>query len=329
VKARIYQGTARNFAYLSGRLRAGEVVAVPTETVYGLAADALSAPACRRIFAAKGRPADDPLIVHVHSLKDLARVAEANPAALKLAKRFWPGPLTLVLPKKPVVPAVVSSGLASVAVRMPAHLLFRRLLKLTGRPLAAPSANPFGYLSPTTAAHVQSHLGRKIRHILDGGASQVGVESTIVDLRDPAHPRLLRPGQITRPQIERVLRTRVVQGGKARGGRSAPVVAPGQLARHYSPHTPLVLHAKISVQTAQKGPASEAWLWQRRPAGIRPGKNLFWLDESGRPARAAQRLFAVLRRIDAAGFRRIHAELARGGGLAEAINDRLRRAAAA
>jgi L-threonylcarbamoyladenylate synthase len=200
---------------------------------------------------------------------------------------------------------------------------------LTGRPLAAPSANPFGYLSPTTAAHVHSHLGRKIRHILDGGASRVGVESTIVDLRDPARPRLLRPGQITRAQIQRVLGVPVAIGGKRTSGKSAPVVAPGQLARHYSPHTPLVLHKKISLRTAQNRPATEAWLFQRRPAGPQPEKNIFWLDEHGRLAGAAQRLFAVLRRIDAAGFRRIHAELAVGSGLAEAINDRLRRAAAA
>jgi L-threonylcarbamoyladenylate synthase len=329
VKARIYQGTARNLAYLAGRLRAGELVAVPTETVYGLAADALSAAACRRIFTAKGRPANDPLIVHLRSLRELDQVAEVNAAVLKLAKRFWPGPLTLVLPKKPAIPAVVSSHLPSVAVRMPAHPLFRRLLQLTGRPLAVPSANPFGYLSPTTAAHVHSHLGRKIRHILDGGACRVGVESTIVDLRDPARPRLLRPGQITREQIQRVLGVPVALGGKKPGSNSTAVVAPGQLARHYSPHTPLTLHKRISARAAQKGPLTEAWLLQRRPPGSLPGKNIFWLDASGRLDGAARRLFAVLRRIDAAGFRRIHAELAAGTGLAAAINDRLRRAAAA
>ena len=259
MKAQIYHGTARNLAHLAARLKAGELVAVPTETVYGLAADALSAPACRRIFAAKGRPANDPLIVHIHSLSDLATVAEANPAALKLAQRFWPGPLTLVLPRKPAVPGVVSSGLPSVAVRMPAHPLFRRLLKLAGRPLAAPSANPFGYLSPTTAEHVQRHLGRRIRHILDGGPSRVGVESTIVDLRDPAHPRLLRPGQITRAQIEQVAGRagRGLGGGKPRAGRSAPV---GPRA------------AGASLQPAYAaGSASEDFRADRF-AGSRPGR---------------------------------------------------------
>ena len=146
--ARIYRGTSANLTRLARRLRAGELVAVPTETVYGLAAHALDARACRKIFTAKRRPAHDPLIVHIHSLAQLREVAEVNDAALRLARKFWPGPLTIVLPKKPLVPAVVSAGLPSVAVRMPSHPLFRRLLKLCGVPLAAPSANPFGYVSP-------------------------------------------------------------------------------------------------------------------------------------------------------------------------------------
>ena len=203
--ARILKGTPRNLELLARRLRAGDIVGVPTETVYGLAADALNPTACRKIFEAKGRPVSDPLIVHLHSLHDLAKVAVANSAALKLAETFWPGPLTLVLPKLEVVPSIVSAGLPSVAVRVPAHPLFRRLLKLVGRPLAAPSANPFGYISPTTAEHVRSGLGTKIRYILDGGASGIGLESTIVDLRNPAKPRLLRPGAITREQLTETL----------------------------------------------------------------------------------------------------------------------------
>lgn len=326
MSARIYRGTARNLSFLARRLQAGELVAVPSETVYGLAANALDARACRRIFAAKGRPSTDPLIVHIHSLRQLAEVAHPNPAALQLARKFWPGPLTLVLPKRPVVPAAVTAGLPSVAVRMPSHPLFRRLLRGCALPLAAPSANAFGYVSPTTAAHVHHGLGKKIRHILDGGATPIGLESTIVDLRDPAHPRLLRPGAITRAQLSRVLGKRV--GGKATVGRESEAqVAPGSLKRHYSPHARVILHPRLTKRAIAAGAPDEAWLFLKRPAG-REHRNIFWLDRTGTHAAVARRLFAQLRELDHAGFRVIHVELARGTGLAEAINDRLRRAAA-
>jgi L-threonylcarbamoyladenylate synthase len=236
--AKIYRGSPRNLAALARRLRVGELVAVPTETVYGLAADAGNARACRAIFRAKGRPATDPLIVHIHSMAELGELAVPNTPARLLAAAFWPGPLTLVLPKRASVPDVVTAGRRSVAIRMPRHPLLRRLLKLTGRPLAAPSANPFGYVSPTTAEHVRSGLGRRIGHILDGGPARVGLESTIVDLRDPKAPRLLRPGMITRRQIEKVLRCKLagLSGRSAKPG--AAQIAPGQLARHYSPARP-------------------------------------------------------------------------------------------
>lgn len=320
-KARIYRGTSRNLARLAQLLRAGELVAVPTETVYGLAADALNPRACRKIFAAKGRPANDPLIVHIHSWRDLSRVGEPNKTAERLAKKFWPGPLTLVLPKTSAVPGVVTSGRPSVAVRAPAHPLLRRLLKLADRPLAAPSANPFGYISPTTAEHVEQQLGRRIGHILDGGACRIGLESTIVDLRDPHRPRLLRLGAVTKTQIERTLGTKLADSRHPR--REAPV-APGQLPRHYSPRTPLVMHLKLD---GSAGRLDEARLYFARPKGPQ-ARNLFWLDERGDLRRAARRLYAVLRKIDDGGFRKIHAEFAPAGGLADAINDRLRRAAA-
>ena len=325
--ARIYQGTPRNLAHLAGRLRAGELVAVPTETVYGLAADATDPRACRRIFAAKGRPAADPLIVHIASMRDLARVARPNAAALRLARKFWPGPLTLILPKTAAVPDVVTAGRPSVAVRMPAHPLFRRLLRLTGRPLAAPSANPFGYVSPTTAEHVRQGLGGKIRHILDGGPSRIGLESTIVDLRDPDRPALLRPGAITGAEISRALRTPLVRAPGPGRGRPRGQLAPGQMARHYSPRTPLILHPRLTAPMVARGAPDEAWLFVGRPAGV-TGKNIFWLDWGGDTRRAAHRFFAVLRRIDARGFGKIHAERARRGGLGDALNDRLSRAAA-
>jgi L-threonylcarbamoyladenylate synthase len=324
--ARVYRGTPRQLSFLARRLRAGDLVAVPTETVYGLAADAFNARACRRIFTVKGRPASDPLIVHIASPRDLARVAIPNAAARRLAAAFWPGPLTLVLPKVGTVPDVVSAGLPSVAVRLPAHPLFRRLLRLAGTPLAAPSANPFGYVSPTTADHVQRGLGRKIRHILDGGPARVGVESTIVDLRNPNRPRLLRPGGISHRDLVRVLGRPVSRPRRPAPSRAAQV-APGQLARHYSPHAAVVLHARLADRAALPGAADEAWLFLRKPKLAR-GPQVFWLDAGGDMRGAAHRLFSVLRRIDEAGFRRIHTQLARGSGLAEAVNDRLRRAAA-
>ena len=324
--ARIYRGTPRNLARLAKVLLVGDVVAVPTETVYGLAANALDAGACRKIFQAKGRPTYDPLIVHLYSIAQLHAIAVPNPAALKLARAFWPGPLTIVLPKRDVLPDIVSSGLPSVAVRIPSHPLFRRLLKLSGLALAAPSANPFGYISPTTAAHVQAGLGRKIAHILDGGAAAIGVESTIIDLRDPAHPRLLRPGATTRAQIESVL-GRPVQTARA-SNRARAQVSPGLLKRHYSPRTPSVLHERISTDAARNSSGREAWIFIAKPSDLKIRKNIFWLDARGQLKGAAHRLFDVLRQVDAGKFDRIHLERATGGGLADAINDRLERAAA-
>lgn len=332
--ARVYRGTPGNLAKLARALRQGELVAVPTETVYGLAANALDPRACRRIFQAKGRPASDPLIVHLLRADDLEQVAMPNEAARRLARKFWPGPLTLVLPKKSVVPDVVSAGRPSVAVRVPSHPLFRRLLKTSGLPLAAPSANAFGYVSPTTAQHVLAGLGHRIGHILDGGASAIGLESTIVDLRDPQRPRLLRPGAITRRELERALGRRVPSAAATKRPSRGAQLAPGLLHRHYSPRTPVELHARISLSTVAKTDprAREVWLLLAKP-GPRQLKsvahaNVHWLDARGSLRGAAHRLFGKLRALDAGGWKKIHVELAPGAGLADAINDRLRRAAA-
>jgi L-threonylcarbamoyladenylate synthase len=328
--AHIYRGKPANLARLARALRRGELVAVPTETVYGLAANALDARACRQIFQAKGRPASDPLIVHLLHPGDLTQVAVPNDAALRLARKFWPGPLTLVLPKRAIVPDVVSAGRPSVAVRVPSHPLFRLLLEASGLPLAAPSANAFGYVSPTTAAHVQAGLGHRIAHILDGGASAIGLESTIVDLRDPKKPRLLRPGAITRRELERALGRRVPLANATRHPTRGAQLAPGLLQRHYSPRTPVELHARIDPsQVAKLDPhGREAWLFLARPKPLKAAANLHWLDPHGDLRGAARRLFGQLRALDAGGWKKIHVELAPGSGLADAINDRLRRAAA-
>ncbi len=328
VTAKVYRPTPKNLAYLAGVLAGGGLVAAPTETVYGLAADAFNAKACRAIFRAKGRPANDPLIVHVNSLAQADEVAIINDSARKLAQAFWPGPLTLVLPKRAGVPAIVTSGLPSVAVRMPAHPLFRELIRISGCPLAAPSANPFGYVSPTTAAHVRDNLGQRIGHILDGGAAEIGVESTILDLRNPQKPGLLRPGAISREALEKVLGRRIT-AYRRKVKPSAASIAPGLLERHYSPRTPLTLTRKLRIPRAGQAGVNKALLFIEKPNGI-SGANIFWLsEERGDLTQAAHNLFERLRTIDDGRWSHIHAELAPGtGALATAINDRLARAAA-
>ena len=322
MQARVHAPTPANVRRLASALRRGELVAIPTETVYGLAANALDARACRAIFQAKRRPANDPLIVHVLDLAHAEELADFNPAARCLAGRFWPGPLTLVLPKKPCVPDIVTSDGPTVAIRAPAHPLARRLLREAKIPLAAPSANLFGYISPTTAEHVRDGLGTRISHILDAGASQVGVESTVLDVTNPRRPRILRPGAITAAQLEQFLGVEV-HGAKAKG-RRARQLAPGMLERHYSPRTPLGIGG-----IPKERPDGTAVILLRQPKG-KSGRNIFWLSRRGALAEIARNLYGVLRQADAGQFRRIVIEPlpAETGGLAAAINDRLKRAAA-
>ncbi len=344
-QAHVYRGTDRNLARLARVLREGGLVAVPTETVYGLAGDALNPAACRRIFKAKGRPSTDPLIVHIHTLAQLHELAVTNQAVEKVARAFWPGPLTLVLPKKPAVPDLVTSGRPSVAIRMPAHPLFLKLLRACGRPLAAPSANPFGYISPTSASHVRENLGTRIRHILNGGESAIGLESTILDLRDPLKPALLRPGAISAQAISAVVGRRVrVATWKSKAPKAASraaqatagELAPGMLSKHYSPRTPITLHPRLNAQVLKRIPDDEAALFIFKPPTLGGVKrttaaagNVFWLAERGNLPGAARRLFGLLRALDDGRWKRIHAEHASGrDGLALAINDRLTRAAA-
>lgn len=307
---------------LATALQRGALVAIPTETVYGLAAHALDAKACHAIFRAKQRPVNDPLIVHVLDLAGAEQLAEFNDTARRLARRFWPGPLTLVLPKKKMVPGVVTSGGPTVAIRAPAHPLARRLLRLAGIPLAAPSANLFGYISPTTAAHVREGLGRRIPHLLDGGACPVGVESTVLDVTNPGKARILRPGAVTAAQLGRFL-GRKVSTARSRHPK-AQQLAPGMLEWHYSPRTPLVLR-----RPAGRLPAGVAAVFLRQP-GKKNLPHAFWLSRRGALKEVARNLYEVLRRADAGGYRQIWVEPlpADGGGLAAAIHDRLKRAAA-
>jgi L-threonylcarbamoyladenylate synthase len=332
--ATIHSGSAADLDFLADFLRSGGLVAVPTETVYGLAAHALDAAACSRIFEAKGRPAHDPLIVHVATRAAADAIATFNAAAETLAARFWPGPLTLILPKKPCVPDIVTSGRPTVAVRVPAHPLMHALLERSGLPLAAPSANTFGYISPTTAAHVQAGLGQRIAHIIDGGPCTIGVESTIIDVRDPADPVVLRPGGVPVEALVAALGRSVrIHKTTATQAPAIPVapeaaLAPGMLERHYSPRTPLELRTTPFTPAELTAPAPGiARVCFARPAASAAGDVRF-LSATGDAAEAAHALFAILRELDAAGLERIVVEPAPTAGLGLAINDRLRRAAA-
>lgn len=325
--ARVHAPTPRNLRLLAAALKRSELVAIPTETVYGLAAHALDTRACRRIFTAKRRPANDPLIVHIGDLRSAEKLAEFNDAARVIARHFWPGPLTIVLPKKKIVPSIVTSGQNTVALRSPAHPLARRLLKLSGLPLAAPSANLFGYVSPTTAEHVRLGLGDRIKHILDGGPCGVGVESTIVDLSYPGQLRVLRPGAISAAELLAVLRRAGLKARIASGKTPTAILAPGLLDQHYSPHTPLTIVPRFTLAQRKVAGTDTALIFLRKPRT--GGANISWLSASGSLAEAAHNLYAALRQADAGKFSRMMVEAApkNGGSLAAAINDRLRRAA--
>lgn len=311
--------TPHNLDRAAALLRDGGVVAFPTETVYGLGANAFDARAVARVFDIKGRPAFDPLIVHVLDEAMLARVVSDVPTmARRLIERFWPGPLTLVLRKQPEVPGLVTSGLATVAVRMPAHPVARALLERTRSPLAAPSANPFGRLSPTRAQHVDRMLGDRVDLIVDGGPAEHGLESTIVALEPTCV--LLRPGAIPIDAIEAVVGTAVAF---AVPGGTAPT-APGRLAHHYAPQTPLRLLGAENVPGDERARAGFVALSRRRPgyAQVR------LLSEREDLREAAARLFETLHELDELGLDRIDVEPLPDRGLGVAIMDRLRRASA-
>jgi L-threonylcarbamoyladenylate synthase len=309
-------------------IRRGGVVAFPTETVYGLGADAFNPAACARVFAIKRRPRFDPLIVHVAAIEDATRgiggravCAVFDTRAERLAAAFWPGPLTLVLPKTDAVPGIVTAGLPNVAIRVPEHHVARALLSAAGCPIAAPSANPFGYISPTLASHVAEQIGDAADLILDGGPCARGLESTIVDLSSDT-AALLRPGAIPVERIERLIGLLVWPSTP--GG--APT-APGQLESHYAPRVPVVL----LDGPAPPAPTPRAALlaFGTPPADVAAtyaGVEL--LSASQNLDEAATRLFACLHRLDAAGYDTIYADRVPAEGLGVAILDRLSRAAA-
>ncbi len=298
-------------------LSEGGLVAFPTETVYGLGADATNGEAVARLYAAKGRPRFNPLIAHVADTKAALRLARFSDDARLLAGVFWPGPLTLVLPKADACPVceLATAGLDSVAVRVPDHTIARDLLKAFGKPVVAPSANRSGHISPTLAEHVRADLQGRIDLIVDGGPASVGVESTIVSCLGA--PALLRPGGIPRDAIARVLGHDLADAPSA--SDQGPL-APGMLASHYAPKTPLRLNARdVAPGEALLAFGAEA------PQG---GAKTLNLSPSGDLVEAAANLFSHLRALDAAGARSIAIMPVPNEGLGEAINDRLARAAA-
>lgn len=316
-------GDLPEFAQTVAALKAGRLVGVPTETVYGLAADASNPAACAAIFAAKGRPHFNPLIAHVENLEAAQRHAVFDARALALASAFWPGALTLVLPKRADSPVcdLATAGLDSIALRVPAAPVMRALARSVGAPLAAPSANRSGRISGTTADAVADDLGPALAVLIDAGPTPVGVESTIVGLTGP-DPVLLRPGGIAREHIEQVLGARLAAPRPLADTAEAPV-APGMLSSHYAPGASVRLNATHVLP----GEALLAF-GPDLPEGADAAVAVENLSPAGDLTQAAARLFQALRRLDASGARSIAVMPIPGEGLGEAINDRLRRAAA-
>lgn len=313
--------TGKNINLAANLLLQGKLVAIPTETVYGLAANALNETAVLSIFEAKQRPFFDPLIIHVHNMAAVKKYANFHdPRLVKLAETFWPGPLTLLLPKKEIIPALVTSGLEQVAVRVPDHTLTLKLLEKLDLPLAAPSANPFGYVSPTNPAHVNKQLGDKIDYILDGGAATVGLESTIVGIEENS-VCVFRLGGLAIEDIEKVI-------GKVelRINNSSDPKAPGQLKNHYAPKKPLFIGdlATLLKEHSDKKIALICFGYQ---TGAGNNLEIFNLSPSENLNEAALNLFKFLRLSDESSADLVICDLLPNQGLGRAINDRLRRAA--
>ena len=303
-------------------LAEGGLVAFPTETVYGLGADATNAAAIARLYAAKGRPAFNPLIAHVGDIASARRIARFDAQATRLAEAFWPGPLTLVLPKTTDCPVaeLATAGLETIAIRVPAHPVALEILRAFGGPVVAPSANLSGHVSPTTAAHVQSDLAGRIDLIVDGGPVEVGVESTIVGCFE--EPMLLRPGGLPRGEIERVLGRTLRQPPEDAASDTGQPLAPGMLASHYAPRTPV----RLQAGRVEPGEALLAF-GPDAVAGVDAATAVMNLSARGDLDEAAANLFGYLRALDLSGARAIAVMPVPYHGLGEAINDRLRRAA--
>lgn len=312
------KATDENIKLASSIIKKGGLVAFPTETVYGLGANALNPYAVAKIFEVKNRPTFDPLIVHIAKIEWLEKLAnEIDERAFKLIEKFWPGPLTLVLPKSQIVPDIVTAGLSTVAIRMPSHPVALALIENSETPISAPSANRFGYISPTTAEHVEKQLGDKIDLILDGGRCPIGVESTVLSLIDD-EPTILRPGGLPVEEIEKVIGKVKVQT------KSEKPLSPGQLPKHYSPRTPVKIFK--SLDEIKQGENIGILLFKKIDVDIK-AKHIEILSETGDLVESAGNLFSALHRLDEANVDVIYAQEVPEVGLGLAIMDRLRKAA--
>ena len=326
--AKILSPTKENLALCKEALGKSGVIAVPTETVYGLAGNALDENSLRSIFKIKGRPLFNPLIIHSDSLSKAENYATFNSFARELAKHFWPGPLTMVLTKKAIIPDLVTANLNSVGVRCPKNPAFLDLLKILPYPLAAPSANPFGYISPTSAEHVIYSLGDKLEYVLDGGNCKIGIESTIIDLRDQTKPKLLRPGPISKEAIEAIISTKIE---KAPASLQNDLPAPGMLKSHYSPITPLEIRSynKLKKIAESCDKIGIAYIFIKRPKILpyQGSNNVYWLSENGEEFEIARNLYRILRSLDNLNYTKIYIEaIDKDCGINVALKDRLSRA---
>jgi L-threonylcarbamoyladenylate synthase len=316
-------------------LRGGGVVVLPTETVYGLAANALSNGAVRKIFEIKGRPFNDPLILHILNEEWLSRYTyceEYSDRVKRIASKFWPGSVTIILRKKTIIPDIVTAGLDTVAVRCPRHKIFQSVLEAVDFPLAAPSANPFGYVSPTSVDQVKETLGHRVKTIIDGGKCDIGVESTIVDLTQKT-PKILRPGAITAAEIAEILEEDI---DDCHTITTSTPNAPGQLKQHYCTNTRLevfnhgfrdfsgIFSMKTAMVFCQKLNDLENFA---KRFGIL-AENIFWLSENGSPDVIARHLFATLQTLDRGNYDLILCERPARTGIGIAVDDRLLRASA-
>ena len=335
---RVCKPTEDAIAEAARLLQAGELVAFPTETVYGLGANALDAAAVPRIYAAKGRPSDNPLIVHVGTFEAVEPLCTVSDASRRLMERFWPGPLTLLMPKKPIIPTVTNAGLPSVAIRMPNHPVALAMLRACRVPIAAPSANTSGRPSPTTAQHVLDDLNGKLPLILDGGACAVGLESTVVDMTAET-PTIVRPGGITLEMLSTVLPdVRVADSVMRPLRKGEKAVSPGMMYRHYAPKGQLTL-VKGSPEAVRRvcgelyrraisdGQTARMLIFEER-APLYEGFDALTIGSLARPETIAQELFAALRRMDDEGVQAMFCEAVDTHGVGLAIMNRLCRAAA-
>jgi len=314
----IYKNSRENIKKAASIIQAGGLVSFPTETVYGLGGNALDPTAVARIFEAKARPSFDPLITHIAELEMLDKIADiSNKRIFDIIEKFWPGSLTLIVPKKDIIPHIVTSGLETMAVRMPDHPTALELIKYSTGAVAAPSANPFGYLSPTTAAHVDEQLGSKIEMVLDGGTCRIGVESTVLDVTGE-RPIVLRPGGIALEDLQRE-----IPDVDIFNRTTTSPTAPGQLKMHYSPLKPL--HIVDSISSVKNRTRAGALMF-KQGAPAEGFKSIEILSAAGDPVEAAARLFVALHNLDGSDIDVIYAEKIPEMGLGRAVMDRIYKA---